>query len=69
MFARPIGSIVVLGGNLTSTGANTFNDTRPAGVVGPKAQVDLSADVRTFNVQSSLDIGSTTLPIILINES
>ena len=62
------GSILFLGGNLTSVGSNSFNRLNAA-VVGPKAVVDLLAAERVFNVTGSLAIGTAAAPISVINGS
>ena len=62
------GSIVALGGNLTSTGASTFVHLNP-GTAGPKAVVDLTGAARIFNVEGTLDMGTNAAQISIINGS
>jgi autotransporter-associated beta strand protein len=62
--AGSVGSIVVLNGDLTSTGVSSF--TRLDGGVA-NATVNLGGGVRTFNVTGSLDIGAPDTPITVTN--
>ncbi len=59
-----VGSIIALNGNLTSTGISNIANV---GVAGPKAQLNLGAAIRTFNVEGSLTVGSTDGPVSILN--
>ena len=63
-----VGSIVSLAGNVTSTGASTFVHLNPA-TAGPKAVVDLNGATRTFNVEGTLDMGTSAAQISIIGGS
>jgi fibronectin-binding autotransporter adhesin len=62
-----VGSILVLNGNVTTTG--TVNFTRPvAGDIALKANVDLGgAAARSFSVTGNLNLGTAALPILVTN--
>jgi fibronectin-binding autotransporter adhesin len=61
-----VGSIVVLGGNLVSTGTSVFV-RQNATVPEPKADIDLQGVDRTFSVTGSLRIGSLAAPVLIQN--
>ena len=60
------GSVLFLGGNLTSVGTNSFSRLNTA-VVGPRAVVDLLGAERVFNITGSLNLGTLDAPISVIN--
>ena len=57
------GSVMLLGGNVTSTGTNQI--LRTSGVA-LKAEVDLGAAARTFDVTGTLELGTGAAPIIVV---
>jgi fibronectin-binding autotransporter adhesin len=61
--ATSVGSVLALGGNVTTTGTNQI--TRTSGVA-LKAEVDLGAASRTFNVTGTLQFGTGAAPIIVV---
>lgn len=60
--AGSAGSVITLGGNVTTTGTNVIQRKLPL-VAGPKAEIDLGAATRTFDVTGNLAIGTGTEPI------
>ncbi len=60
------GSILNLAGNLTSTGTSAFV-RQNAAIAGPKAVLDLGGLARTFNVEGTLDIGTSAAPVTVTN--
>jgi autotransporter-associated beta strand protein len=60
------GSLVVLNGNLNSSGTSSLV-RQNAATAGPKAVVDLGGGDRTFNVTDTLSLGTTAAPIGLAN--
>ena len=64
--ATSVGSIVRLGGDVTSTGTSNLVDLKTAGMTTAVSQLDLQAASRTFNVTGTLNVGTVAKPIIII---
>ena len=62
--ANSVGSIVVLGGEVTSTGTSSFVRQNPA---VSSAKVDLGGGTRTFTVAGTLTIGTAAAPVTITN--
>ncbi len=60
--ATSAGSVLALGGNVTTTGTNQV--TRTAAAL--KAEVELGAAARTFDVTGTLDLGTAAAPVIIV---
>lgn len=65
--AGSVGSIVRLGGNVTSSGTSAFTNGKTAVMTAAKAQIDLQGAIRTFNVAGSLAIGTPASQIQVVD--
>ena len=63
--AASAGSVLSLGGNLTSSGATTFN--RISVEAAPRANIDLNGGARIFNITGTLTLGTPAAQVNVVN--